>query len=128
MMLFLGGCLSMEWRGGMIPHVGLSKEDPPRKNVTPNKTVSLRNTSSMWNQYRGPNRDGHIPAQGVALNWEEKPKALWKIPAGPGHSSVLIAEQTVYTLEQNGDRETLFARNLSNGKEKWRLAQETKWD
>ena len=128
LMLFLGGCLSMEWRGGMIPHVGLSKENSPRKNVTPNKTVSLRSTSSMWNQYRGPNRDGHIPAQGVALNWEEKPKALWKIPTGAGHSSVLIAEQTVYTLEQSGDRETLFARNLSNGKEKWRLAQETKWD
>jgi hypothetical protein len=76
LMLFLGGCLSMEWRGGMIPHVGLSKENPPRKNVTPNKAVSLRNTSSMWNQYRGPNRDGHIPAQGVALNWEEKTKSF----------------------------------------------------
>jgi len=127
-MLFLGGCLSMEWRGGMIPHVGLSKEDPPRKQVTPNKTVSLRKSSSMWNQYRGPNRDGHIPTQSVALNWEEKPRTLWKIPAGAGHSSVLIAEQTVYTLEQNGDRETLFARNLSNGKEIWKVAQQTKWD
>ena len=118
----------MEWRGGMIPHVGLSKEDPSQEQVTPNKIVSLRRTSSMWNQYRGPNRDGHIPAQGVALNWEEKPKALWKIPTGAGHSSVLIGEQTVYTLEQNGDRETLFARNLSKGKEKWKVAQQTKWD
>ena len=118
----------MAWRGGMIPHVGLSKEDPPQKQVTPNKTVSLRKSSSMWNQYRGPNRDGHIPTQSVALNGEEKQRTLWKIPAGAGHSSVLIAEQTVYTLEQNGDRETLFARNLSNGKEIWKVAQQTKWD
>ena len=63
-----------------------------------------------------------------AFNSEKKPKALWKVPAGPGHSSVLVAEQTVYTLEQSGDRETLFARNLSNGKEKWKVAQQTKWD
>ena len=126
--LLFNGCVIMEWRGGMIPHVGLSKDIPTDRQTIVNDRVSLRQHSSLWNQYRGPNRDGHIPEQGVALNWEKKPKALWKVPAGPGHSSVLVAEQTVYTLEQSGERETLFARNLSNGKEKWKVAQQTKWD
>ena len=126
--LLFNGCVIMEWRGGMIPHVGLSKDIPTDSQTIVNDRVSLRQHSSQWNQYRGPNRDGHIPEQGVALNWEKKPKALWKVPAGPGHSSVLVAEQTVYTLEQSGERETLFARNLSNGKEKWKVAQQTKWD
>ena len=126
--LLFNGCVIMEWRGGMIPHVGLSKDIPTDRQTIVNDRVSLRQHSSQWNQYRGPNRDGHIPEQGVALNWENKPKALWKVPAGPGHSSVLVAEQTVYTLEQSGERETLFARNLSNGKEKWKVAQQTKWD
>ena len=126
--LLFNGCVIMEWRGGMIPHVGLSKDIPTDRQTIVNDRVSLRQHSSQWNQYRGPNRDGHIPEQGVALNWEKKPKALWKVPAGPGHSSVLVAEQTVYTLEQSGERETLFARNLSNGKEKWKVAQQTKWD
>ena len=118
----------MEWRGGMIPHIGISKEDSTKSQPIINKPFSLRENSTQWNQYRGPNRDGHIPGQGVAINWKEKPSILWKVPAGAGHSSVLIGEQTIFTLEQSGDRETLFARNLSNGKEKWRLAQETKWD
>jgi len=118
----------MEWRGGMIPHIGISKEDSTKSQPIINNPVSLRENSTQWNQYRGPNRDGHIPAQGVAINWKEKPSILWKVPAGAGHSSVLISEQTIFTLEQSGDMETLFARNLSNGKEKWRLAQETKWD
>ena len=126
--LLFNGCVIMEWRGGMIPHVGLSKDIPTDRQTIVNDRVSLRQHSSQWNQYRGPNRNGHIPEQGVALNWENKPKALWKVPAGPGHSSVLVAEQTVYTLEQSGERETLFARNLSNGKEKWKVAQQTKWD
>ena len=125
---YFSGCVNMEWRGGMIPHVGLSKDAPANKQTIVNESVALRRFPAIWNQYRGPNRDGHIPAQGVDLNWEEKPKALWKVPAGAGHSSVLIAEETVYTLEQSGDRETLFARNLSNGKEKWKVAQQTKWD
>jgi len=118
----------MDWRGGMIPHIGISKEDSTKSQPIINNPVSLRENSTQWNQYRGPNRDGHIPAQGVAINWKEKPSILWKVPAGAGHSSVLIGEQTIFTLEQSGDRETLFARNLSNGKEKWKLAQQTKWD
>ncbi len=118
----------MEWRGGTIPHFELSKKTPENTQTIENTSVSLRENFTQWNQYRGPNRDGHIPDQGVTVNWQAKPSALWRVPAGAGHSSVLIAEETVYTLEQSGDKETLFARNLSNGKEKWKLAQQTKWD
>jgi len=118
----------MEWRGGTIPHFELSKKTPENTQTIENASVSLRENSTLWNQYRGPNRDGQIPDQGVTVNWQAKPSTLWRVPAGAGHSSVLIAEETVYTLEQSGDKETLFARNLSNGKEKWKLAQQTKWD
>ena len=52
---------------------------------------------------------------------------MWKVSAGAGHSSVLIESKTVFTLEQNKDKETLFARHLSNGQEKWQYSQETKW-
>jgi outer membrane protein assembly factor BamB len=88
----------------------------------------LREIPVSWNQYRGPNRDGHIPKQGTTLYWQNKPSLRWKVPNGPGHSSVLIGKQTVYTLEQNGDRETLFARQLSNGQEKWKFSVKTKWN
>ena len=127
-LLFFNGCVNMEWRGGMIPHFELSKKAPGNIQTIENASISLREHSTQWNQYRGPNRDGHIPDQGVTLNWKAKPSTLWRVPAGAGHSSVLIAEETVYTLEQSGDRETLFARNLSNGKERWKVTQQTKWD
>jgi outer membrane protein assembly factor BamB len=127
-LLFFNGCVNMEWRGGMIPHFELSKKAPGNIQTIENASISLREHSTQWNQYRGPNRDGHIPDQGVTLNWKVKPSTLWRVPAGAGHSSVLIAEETVYTLEQSGDRETLFARNLSNGKERWKVTQQTKWD
>ncbi|MDG1324532.1 MAG: PQQ-binding-like beta-propeller repeat protein [Opitutales bacterium] len=122
------GCVNMEWRGGMIPHIGLSKDVPPENQTIANNSVSLRKNSTQWNQYRGPNRDGHIPAQGVVINWEEKPKPLWKVSSGAGHSSVIISGKTVFTLEQIGNSETLLARDLSSGKEKWKVAQHTKWD
>jgi len=125
---FFNGCVNMEWRGGMIPHVGLSKDAPTNRQNIVNNSEPLRESASQWNQYRGPNRDGHIPPQGVDINWKEKPKALWKVSAGAGHSSILIAEQTVFTLEQDGNSETLFARHLSNGKKKWKIAQQTKWN
>ena len=71
---------------------------------------------------------GTFLPRAVDINWKEKPKALWKVSAGAGHSSILIAEQTVFTLEQDGNSETLFARHLSNGKKKWKIAQQTKWN
>ena len=54
----------MEWRGGMIPHVGLSKDAPTNRQNIVNNSEPLRESASQWNQYRGPNRDGHIPPQG----------------------------------------------------------------
>ena len=122
------GCVNMEWRGGMIPHIGLSKEEVTNTETVVNDPVALREIPAIWNQYRGPDRDGHIPSQGVAVNWNKKPVALWKIPGGAGHSSVLIGDNSVFTLEQKEDRETLFSRDLSNGQVNWQFSLFTKWD
>ena len=118
----------MEWRGGMVPHIGLGKSEGSKTELFVDNSKALREIPVPWNQYRGPNRDGHIPKQGTTLGWQNKPSLRWKVPNGPGHSSVLIGKQTVYTLEQNGNRETLFARQLSNGQEKWKFSVKTKWN
>ena len=118
----------MEWRGGMVPHVGLKVKSLNKVTRVENDSITFRENISQWNQYRGPNRDGHIPQQGVAINWQEKPKTLWQVPVGEGHSSVLVDQETIFSLEQNGENETLFARDLSNGQEKWKFALNTKWN
>ena len=126
-LVHLSGCVTMEWRGGMVPHIGADETVKAKNQTIINNSTSLRECTSKWNQYRGPNRDGHIPVQGVPVNWKKVPNTLWKVSAGAGHSSVLIESKTVFTLEQNKDKETLFARHLSNGQEKWQYSQETKW-
>jgi len=45
--LLFNGCVIMEWRGGMIPHVGLSKDIPTDRQTIVNDRVSLRQHSSQ---------------------------------------------------------------------------------
>lgn len=126
--LFLFGCMQMEWRGGMVPHVGIKNGDSTAAQTITNNKNNFRPNSSNWSQFRGPNRDGVSPQQGVKIKWNQQPDPRWKIPSGEGHSSVVVNEDTVFTLEQNGNEETLFARKLSNGKEQWKFSIDTKWD
>jgi hypothetical protein len=86
----------------MIPHIGLSERDFKSLNSNDDqvKAFSLREISKGWNQYRGPNRNGHAPEQGVNISWGTAPSSIWKIPCGEGHSSVLTDSKFIYTLEQ----------------------------
>lgn len=57
-------------------------------------------TAADWPQWRGPARDGHAAGQLTALPKELKP--VWKISAGPGHSSpVLAGGKLIYLDEQD---------------------------
>ena len=38
----------------------------------------LRDTAENWNQFRGPERNGHIPLQSVSIDWTNPQK-----PDGP---------------------------------------------
>ena len=98
-LLSLSGCMQMEWRGGMIPHVGMDRsEKNPVQTIASNQT-DFRTIPSNWNQFRGPNRDGVSPVQGTKIKWNHKPDLLWKIPCGEGHSSVVVNKNSVFTLE-----------------------------
>ncbi len=71
-----------------------------------------------WPQWRGPNRDGVSPES--AAPWPESgPKILWEKELGPGYSSVVVADQRVFTLFQDGDHEVAACIH-EDGKELWR--------
>lgn len=76
-----------------------------------------------WAQWRGPHRDGHAPAgQKFPANLNEEPKVIWRLPAGPGLSSPVIAAGKVLAFDaQNGD-ETLRLLDAQDGRELWRAA------
>ena len=112
----------------MIPHLGFSKGKAPNdERARDFYRPPLRDTSENWNQFRGPERNGHIPTQTVSIDWTKPPKTRWSTPCGLGHSSIITSGKLAITMEQDQDQEILIARSFEDGAETWRVAEKTKW-
>ena len=74
-----------------------------------------------WSQWRGADRSGATTFAPPAA-WPEKPTPGWKIPAGIGHSSPVVAGGRVYQQSRIGEQETLTAYDAATGKQVWRDA------
>ena len=75
-------------------------------------------TAADWPQWRGPARDGHAAGQLTALPKELKP--VWKISAGPGHSSPVLAGGKLIYLDEQDKKETVHLLDAATGTEIWR--------
>ena len=126
--ILFSGCVQMEWRGGMIPHIGLKEVNPTPLQSDLNHTGAWRSGNFNWPQFRGPKRDGHAPDQETTINWENTPTLVWEDSCGAGHSSIITSTSLIYTLEQIGDEETLTARLPDNGRPTWQYKEKTRWD
>ena len=124
-LLCVSGCVSMEWRGGMVPHFGLS----PTKTIEifENKEKGFREIDRVWPEFRGPNRLGIAPDQNIHIAWDRRPATKWIWPTGQGHSSLTCNQDLLFTLEQDGSKEFLVARRIESGQEAWRVGQPTKF-
>ena len=127
-LLLHSGCVQMEWRGGMIPHIGLKNAKPAPQQNDFQHNATWRTGNFYWPQFRGPQRDGHTPDQGTKIIWENAPSLVWEDTCGAGHSSLISSNSLLYTLEQIGEEETLIARFLENGKVAWQYKEKTRWD
>ena len=126
--LLLTGCVHMEWRGGMVPHIGLKESNPKQLQASIPNPQKWRAGNFEWPQFRGPDRDGHAPDQGAKIKWKDAPSVVWEDACGISHSSIITSGSLLYTLEQIGDEETLTARNIENGKISWKYSEKTRWD
>jgi outer membrane protein assembly factor BamB len=78
--------------------------------------------SEDWPQWRGPRRDGLSTEEDLLTTWPpEGPRVLWRAAAGEGYSSLAVAAGRVYTLFQDGDRETVVCWDADTGREQWRF-------
>jgi len=112
----------------MIPHLGFFKGKAPNdERARDFYRPPLRDTSENWNQFRGPERNGHIPTQTVSIDWTKPPKTRWSTPCGLGHSSIITSGKLAITMEQDQDQEILIARSFDDGQEAWRVAEKAKW-
>lgn len=77
-----------------------------------------------WPQWRGPNRDGAVPAgERLPTNLPPELKLRWQIPAGPGYSSPVVAGgpagRRVFYSDLQDDREVLHAVDAATGEGVW---------
>ncbi|MGA2542678.1 MAG: PQQ-binding-like beta-propeller repeat protein [Verrucomicrobiota bacterium] len=129
---FVAGIDVVEWRGGYMPVLTLSKTLPDYKTLEENraKQAKLAATNSSpkmaqgetnyWTSFRGPNRDGHYDEKPILTRWpKEGLRQLWRQPIGGGYSSFIVADGRAYIIEQRRDREVVVAYAVSDGRELW---------
>jgi outer membrane protein assembly factor BamB len=73
-----------------------------------------------WPQWRGPARDGLVPALAPRATWPKTLAVGWKAPVGIGHASPVVVGERVYVFTREGEEEVLQALELGSGKRVWR--------
>ncbi len=75
---------------------------------------------SYWTEFRGPGHSGMYAESRIRTEWPTGGlPLLWKRPVGGGYASVVVAEGTIFTMEQRRQREVVAAYELTSGREKW---------
>jgi len=75
-----------------------------------------------WPQWRGPHRDGIATGFTEPKKWPEKLQLKWKVEAGEGHSSPVVADGRIYIHARQGDREVVACLRPENGQAIWKEA------
>jgi len=74
-----------------------------------------------WPQWRGPQRDGRSPEQGLLESWpEEGPPLAWKATGlGSGYSSVAVVGDRIYTMGLRADKTCVLLALDKQGRKLW---------
>jgi len=86
-------------------------------------TAATAVPAADWPQWRGPNRDGISPEQGLLQRWPQGgPKLAWKATdLGSGYSTPAVVGERLYLLANEGlDNEYVAAVSASDGKQIWK--------
>ncbi|MCB9769543.1 MAG: PQQ-like beta-propeller repeat protein [Candidatus Omnitrophica bacterium] len=90
--------------------------------------LSIAAAASDWPQWRGPNRDGVWPENGIVKEFEEDQLPLkWSVPIGPGYNGPTVAEGRVYVMDrqtQPTEIERVHCLDWETGKSIWSTSYE----
>ena len=75
-----------------------------------------------WSQWRGAARDAIVRGFTSPPAWPERPKQVWKVAAGTGHSSPVVSGDRVFLFSRLARQEAMTAYALASGKQIWRQA------
>lgn len=72
-----------------------------------------------WPQWRGPNRDGVVPAAHAPKSWPDSLRRVWRVEIGEGYSSPIVANGRVFVHSRRDPEELVSALELTSGKILW---------
>ena len=73
-----------------------------------------------WPGWRGPQRDGTVPAAQAPAAWPEAFARAWRVGVGEGYSSPVVSGGRVFVHGRRGDLEVVTAFDLESGARLWR--------
>ena len=72
-----------------------------------------------WAQWRGAGRDGVVKTNALPAAWPKELARKWKVAAGGGYSSPVVANNRVFLHTREGEQEIVTAFDLATGKTVW---------
>lgn len=94
--------------------------------VTATAPLPAQVTAADWPAFRGPARDGAAAGVTFSADWSTPPKELWRRAVGPGHSSLCLVGDVLFTQEQSGEDELVTCYSAVTGEPIW--VNSTKYD
>lgn len=71
-----------------------------------------------WNQWRGPSRNGAVPAASTPA-WPAAWKRAWRVDVGEGYSSPVVSNGRVFVHSRRDPDELVTAIDLATGRVAW---------
>lgn len=73
-----------------------------------------------WSQWRGPARDGVVPASNAPKAWPAALAPAWRVDIGEGYSSPVVADGRIYAHSRRDPQEVVTALAVADGRVMWR--------
>jgi outer membrane protein assembly factor BamB len=80
-----------------------------------------------WGQWRGPTRDGMIPAAVVPKQWPAGVTRGWSVEIGEGYSSPVVAGGRAFLHSRRDPEEIVTAIDISTGKVAWQQTYQSEF-
>jgi len=72
-----------------------------------------------WPQWRGPTRDGVVPAASAPAAWPERFTTAWRVEVGEGYSSPVASSGRIFVHARREADETVTALDQASGEILW---------
>jgi outer membrane protein assembly factor BamB len=80
----------------------------------------LAAVAQEWSQWRGPQRDGVVPAFKPPAKWPTELKRRWCVEIGAGYSSPVVWQGQIFIHERQQENEIVSRLDLKTGRTIWR--------